>query len=170
MHSNVSTRGMAVAPHHLASQSALAVLREGGSAIEAMVAAAATIAVVYPHMNGLGGDGFWLIVPPQGDPIAIDASGAAGSRATLAAYNGLAQIPHRGPQAALTVAGTVSGWDEALKVSREMTGKALPLARLLADAIEYAQNGTPVTPSQAHATASKFDELKDIPGLRKPGW
>lgn len=50
MHSsNVSTHGMAVAPHHLASQSALAILREGGSAIEAMVAAAAAIAVVYPH-------------------------------------------------------------------------------------------------------------------------
>lgn len=80
-------------PHHLASQSALAVLREGGSAIEAMVAAAATIAVVYPHMNGLGGDGFWLIVPPEGDPIAIDASGAAGSLATPQAYAGLAQIP-----------------------------------------------------------------------------
>nr|WP_157684574.1 gamma-glutamyltransferase [Klebsiella pneumoniae] len=60
MHSsNVSTHGMAVAPHHLASQSALAILREGGSAIEAMVAAAAAIAVVYPHMNGLGGDGCW---------------------------------------------------------------------------------------------------------------
>jgi gamma-glutamyltranspeptidase/glutathione hydrolase len=44
-------------------------------------------------MNGLGGDGFWLIVPPEGDPIAIDASGAAGSRATLAAYDGLAHIP-----------------------------------------------------------------------------
>lgn len=165
MHSNVSTRGMAVAPHHLASQSALAVLREGGSAIEAMVAAAATIAVVYPHMNGLGGDGFWLIVPPQGEPIAIGASGAAGSLATLAAYDDVAQIPHRGPRAALTVAGTVSGWDEALKVSREMTGKSLPLARLLADAIEYAQHGTPVTPSQVHATASKFDELKEIPGF-----
>lgn len=69
MHSsNVSTHGMAVAPHHLASQSALAILREGGSAIEAMVAAAAAIAVVYPHMNGLGGDGFWLIVPPEETP------------------------------------------------------------------------------------------------------
>ncbi|KAE8276812.1 oxamate amidohydrolase, partial [Enterobacter sp. C6] len=136
MQSNVSTHGMAVAPHHLASQSALAVLREGGSAIEAMVAAAATIAVVYPHMNGLGGDGFWLIVPPEGEPVAIDASGVAGSRATLAAYDGLAHIPHRGPRAALTVAGTVSGWDEALKVSREMTDRALPLARLLADAID----------------------------------
>ncbi|STW08038.1 gamma-glutamyltranspeptidase [Klebsiella grimontii] len=131
MQSHVAAHGMAVAPHHLASQSALAVLREGGSAIEAMVAAAATIAVVYPHMNGLGGDGFWLIVPPEGDPIAIDASGAAGSLATPQAYAGLAQIPHRGPQAALTVAGTVSGWDEALKVSRELSGRSLPLSRLL---------------------------------------
>ncbi|MCY0774177.1 oxamate amidohydrolase [Enterobacter cloacae complex sp. 2022EL-00788] len=165
MQSNVSTRGMAVAPHHLASQSALGVLREGGSAIEAMVAAAATVAVVYPHMNGLGGDGFWLIVPPQGEPIAVDASGAAGSLATLAAYDGLPHIPHRGPRAALTVAGTVSGWDEALTISQEMTGRALPLARLLADAIDYAQNGTPVTASQAHATASKYDELHDVPGF-----
>ncbi|HHT7401516.1 TPA: oxamate amidohydrolase, partial [Raoultella ornithinolytica] len=138
MQSNVSAHGMAVAPHHLASQSAVAVLREGGSAIEAMVAAAATIAVVYPHMNGLGGDGFWLIVPPEGEPIAIDASGAAGSLASPEAYAGLAQIPHRGPQAALTVAGTVSGWDEALKISQTLTGKALPLARLLEDAIRYA--------------------------------
>lgn len=66
MQSNVSAHGMAVAPHHLASQSAVAVLREGGSAIEAMVAAAATIAVVYPHMNGLGGDGFLAYRPAGG--------------------------------------------------------------------------------------------------------
>lgn len=61
---NQSTRGrrrMAVAPHALASLSALAVLRDGGNAVEAMVAAAATIAVVYHHMNGIGGDSFWLM-------------------------------------------------------------------------------------------------------------
>lgn len=165
MQSHVAAHGMAVAPHHLASQSALAVLREGGSAIEAMVAAAATIAVVYPHMNGLGGDGFWLIVPPDGDPIAIDASGAAGSLATPQAYAGLAQIPHRGPKAALTVAGTVSGWDEALKISRDLTGKELPLTRLLEDAIGYAADGIPVTVSQASATADKLHELREQPGF-----
>ena len=49
-------QGMAVAPHSLASESALAVLREGGNALEAMISAAATIAVVYPHMNSIGGD------------------------------------------------------------------------------------------------------------------
>ena len=64
------TRGMAVAPHALAAQSALAVLREGGNAIEAMVAAASTIAVVYPHMNSIGGDGFWIISEPGREPVA----------------------------------------------------------------------------------------------------
>ncbi|WP_061324404.1 oxamate amidohydrolase [Serratia rubidaea] len=165
MQSNVATHGMAVTPHHLASQSALAVLREGGSAIEAMVAAAATVAVVYPHMNGLGGDGFWLIVPPDGEPLAIDASGAAGALAMPAAYADLTQIPHRGPRAALTVAGTVSGWDEALRVSAELCGRALPLPRLLADAIDYAETGIPVTASQAAASAAKYAELCDLPGF-----
>jgi gamma-glutamyltranspeptidase len=79
-------RGMAVAPHSLAAQSAVAVLREGGNALEAMVAAAATIAVVYPHMNSIGGDAFWLIHSPGETPRAIDACGAAGSRTTPAFY------------------------------------------------------------------------------------
>lgn len=162
INSNMAPQGMAVTPHHLASESALAVLREGGNAIEAMVAAAATIAVVYPHMNGLGGDGFWLIVPPNGDPIAIDASGAAGELATLERYSAYQQIPHRGPQAALTVAGTVGGWEEALNVARELGENTLPLRRLLADAITYATRGIPVTPSQEAATRAKSNELAEF--------
>jgi len=161
----MAPQGMAVTPHHLASESALAILREGGSAIEAMVAAAATIAVVYPHMNGLGGDGFWLIVPPEGDPIAIDASGAAGSLATTDFYRGKTTIPHRGPESALTVAGTVSGWQEALTVSQELDYAPLPLTRLLRDAIRYAAEGIPVTLSQAAATAAKAHELQHQPGF-----
>ncbi|ARJ41032.1 gamma-glutamyltransferase [Pantoea alhagi] len=163
--SNMAPQGMVVTPHHLASESALAVLREGGNAIEAMVAAAATIAVVYPHMNGLGGDGFWLIVPPQGDPIAIDASGAAGSLAHPDFYQGLPHIPHRGPKAALTVAGTVSGWSEALTLAQEYGGASLPLPRLLRDAIRYAADGIPVTASQATATHAKQQELACQPGF-----
>ncbi len=166
--SNMAPQGMAVTPHHLASESALAVLREGGNAIEAMVAAAATIAVVYPHMNGLGGDGFWLIMPPQGEPVAIDASGAAGSLAHPSFYQGMAQIPHRGPKAALTVAGTVSGWSEALAISREFGGAALPLPRLLRDAIRYAADGIPVTASQAAATEAKRHELAEQPASPRP--
>lgn len=68
-----SHRGMVTSPHHLASQAGLRVFEDGGNAIEAMVAAAATIAVVYPHMNGLGGDNVWLIASANADPIGIDA-------------------------------------------------------------------------------------------------
>ncbi len=157
---------MAVTPHHLASESAISVLRDRGNAIEAMVAAAATIAVVYPHMNGLGGDGFWLILPPNDDPIAIDACGAAGSLAHLDFYHSENAIPYRGPKAALTVAGTVSGWQEALALSdNKLGGVNLPLARLLRDAIRYATDGIPVTASQAIATAAKHHELAHQPGF-----
>ena len=115
-----STRGMAVAPHALAAQSALAVLREGGNAVEAMIAAAAAIAVVYPHMNSLGGDAFWLIHVPGQAPRAIDACGAAAAAASIDWYaeRGVStSIPFRGGVAANTVAGTVSGWNAAYEFS-----------------------------------------------------
>lgn len=162
-----ATHAIAVAPHHLASQSALAVMRDGGNAIEAMVAAAATIAVVYPHMNGIGGDSFWIIVPPGGAPIAIDACGQAALAATIEAYRSrdLAAIPVRGPLAANTVAGTIGGWNAALEVAAEL-GARLPLARLLRDAIGYAAEGVPVTVSQENATRAKLPELATQPGFQ----
>jgi gamma-glutamyltranspeptidase/glutathione hydrolase len=161
------TRGMAVAPHSLAAQSALAVLRDGGNAIEAMVAGAATIAVVYPHMNSIGGDAFWLIHTPGETPRAIDACGAAGAHATCEFYRGqgLDAIPFRGGVAANTVAGTLAGWSLALEYSRDGLGGRLPLSRLLADAIHYARHGIPVTRSQHTTTASKLDGLRAQPGF-----
>jgi gamma-glutamyltranspeptidase len=161
------TRGMAVAPHALASQSALAVLREGGNAVEAMIAAAATIAVVYPHMNSIGGDGFWLISRPGAEPVGIEACGAAALAATVDDYRarGLTTIPTRGPLAANTVAGTVSGWQLAHRWSTETLGGKLPVKRLLEDAIHYAKNGLPVTRSQAQCVASRRAELSPIPGF-----
>ena len=158
---------MAVAPHSLAAQSALAVLREGGNAVEAMVAAAATIAVVYPHMNSIGGDGFWLINVP-GEPMrAIDACGAAAAEATLDFYRerGLSSIPFRGGVAANTVAGTISGWELALQLSRERLQGRMPLSRLLADAIHYARDGITVTRSQTATTAAKLGGLRGQPGF-----
>ena len=133
---------MVVAPHHLAAQVGLDVLRDGGNAIEAMVAAASTIAVVYPHMNALGGDNFWLIDAGDGAPIGIDACGAAAARATVELYRdrGFAKIPSRGPLAANTVAGAVSGWDAALEVSARWGGR-LPLSRLLEDAARIGSLG-----------------------------
>jgi gamma-glutamyltranspeptidase len=161
------TRGMAVAPHALAAQSAVAILREGGNAVEAMLAAAASIAVVYPHMNSIGGDAFWLIHVPGESPRAIDACGAAGARASPAFYREqrLDAIPFRGGAGASTVAGTISGWSLALHYSNESLGGRLPLARLLADAIHYARHGVPVTRSQHATTSAKLDGLRGQPGF-----
>jgi len=161
-----SPRGMVTAPHHLAANSASQVLRDGGNAIEAMVAAAASIAVVYPHMNSIGGDGFWIISEPGQAPIAIDACGRAAGLASIDFYKskGLNAIPGRGPLAANTVAGAISGWQEALVHSTRMGGK-LPVARLLQDAIWYAINGAPVTQSQVNFTTKFLPELGHQPGF-----
>ncbi len=162
-----ATRGMVTAPHHLAAQAGLRVLADGGNAVEAMVAAAATVAVVYPHMNGLGGDNFWLVhVPGERLPVAIDACGAAARAARPEEYRarGHATLPTRGPEAALTVAGAVSGWQAALEVSLRLGG-VLPLSRLLEDATWYARTGIPVTASQARNTRDKLSELADAPGF-----
>ena len=161
-----SGRGMVTAPHHLASEAGLRVLREGGNAIEAAIAMAAALAIVYPHMTGIGGDGFWIIVPPGGDPIAIDACGRAARAATPDLYKnaGQSQIPTRGPLAANTVAGTVSGWREAQRLSTAFGGH-LPLGRILEDAIWYAESGFPVSASQAELTEAKLAELQTAPGF-----
>ncbi|MBA4741822.1 MAG: gamma-glutamyltransferase family protein [Azoarcus sp.] len=161
-----ATRGIAVASHSMAAQSASAVLRDGGNALEAMIAAAATIAVVYPHMNGIGGDSFWLFSEPGKAPQAIDACGAAAGGVTRDWYGaqGMTRIPMRGPLAACTVAGTISGWDLAFEASRAWGGR-LGLPRLLVDAIGYAREGIPVTSSQHASTTAKFDELHAQPGF-----
>ncbi|TFG88388.1 MAG: gamma-glutamyltransferase family protein [Hyphomicrobiales bacterium] len=162
-----SYRGMVTAPHRLAAQAGLRVLEEGGNAIEAMVAAAGTIAVAYPHMNGLGGDNFWLIHEPGGAVIGIDACGAAAAHTDIAFYRsrGMTSIPPRGPLAALTVAGAVSGWQEALRISTENWGGVLPLARLLEDATFYAGDGIAVTKTLAENLLAKLPELAATPGF-----
>ncbi|AXF07445.1 gamma-glutamyltransferase [Paraburkholderia graminis] len=167
LNSTRATRGMAVAPHALAAQSALAILRDGGNAVEAMISAAATIAVVYPHMNSIGGDGFWLISRPGAAPVAIEACGAAALAATIDEYRsrGLTAIPTRGPLAANTVAGTVSGWQLAHRWSADTLGGKMPVKRLLEDAIHYARHGVPVTRSQSQCVASRLDELRPVAGF-----
>ncbi|UOD49872.1 gamma-glutamyltransferase family protein [Orrella daihaiensis] len=167
LNSTLATRGIAVAPHSLAAQSAVDVMREGGNALEAMIAAAATIAVVYPHMNSIGGDGFWVISRPGFAPGGIDAAGKSAMTASIDWYakHGLTDhIPFRGPMAALTVAGTVSGWGKAHELAKSAGGR-LPMSRLLADAIYYAQTGIAVTPSQSQLTSKKLAELQDQPGF-----
>lgn len=166
LHTRRSYNGMVVAPHHLAAEAGARVLRDGGNAIEAMLAAASTIAVVYPHMNSLGGDNFWLIHEPGKTPVAIDACGGAAALASTDYYHsqGFDAIPGRGPHAALTVAGAVSGWQKAMQHSIACGGK-LSLDRLLEEAISHARNGVPVSATLGNNAAGKFDELKDQPGF-----
>ena len=157
---------MVSAPHHLAAEAGADILRAGGNAVEAMVAAAAAIAVVYPHMNAIGGDGFWLIAEPGKDPVGIDASGGAAGLASIDFYReqGLEQIPARGPLAALTCAGTVAGWGAALRHASTW-GKALPLEELMAAAVRHGKEGVCVTRGQEGLTREKLPELLDSPGF-----
>ncbi|MCP9320959.1 gamma-glutamyltransferase family protein [Acetobacter persici] len=170
LHTPRSTRGMVTSPHHLASQAGLDVLKEGGTALDAVIATAAALAVVYPHMTSIGGDAFWLIQWPDGRVDTIDACGAAAARADLAFYRnaGHATIPWRGGAAANTVAGTVSGWGEAHRLSgayhRQQQTQALPLERLLRDAVWYAEQGVPVTAGGAEVAAQKSAELCAVSG------
>jgi len=151
-------------PHELASRAGLSILREGGNAIEAMVAAAATIAVVAPHMNSLGGDGFWLILKPDHPPFALRACGPAALRADIPFYErkGYAHIPTLGPLAANTVAGAVSGWQQALGLSQQWGGQQ-SLARLLSDAIHHAEHGVKINGSLQRSWQLKFNDLRKQP-------
>ncbi len=157
--------GAVVAPHSLAAQAGLDILREGGNAIEATIAVAATLAVVYPHMTGIGGDGFWLLHAPGQTMQSIDACGPAGEAVNRSLYEGMDSIPWRGPLAANTVAGTVAGWGLAYEYSQQQWGGRLPFARLLDSAIRYAKEGFPVTYSQEANTRSKRAELEHQPGF-----
>lgn len=154
------SHGIVTAPHHLAAQAGCDVLKDGGTAVEACVAVAAALTVVYPHMTGIGGDGFWVIREPDGRVHGIHGCGGAAAKADLALYDGLEAVPNRGPLAANTVAGTISAWQAAL----EDESCKLPLERLLRDAIRYAEEGVAVTAGGAGIAAAKGDELRVQPG------
>ncbi|WP_421724753.1 gamma-glutamyltransferase family protein [Bauldia sp.] len=162
----VGENGMVVAPHRAAAESGAAVLRAGGNALEAMIAAAATIAVVYSHMNGIGGDVFFIVVEPGRPPRAVSACGRAGARSTIARYHerGYDTLPARGVDAMVTVPGAVSGWQQAIDIAGSLGGR-LPRRDLLADAIAYAKDGSAVTRSQAAAIAEDREGLTQAPGF-----
>ncbi|MPY71170.1 MAG: gamma-glutamyltransferase, partial [Alphaproteobacteria bacterium] len=166
--------GLVTAPYGPAAAAGRDVLAAGGNAIEAMIAAAAAIAVVYPHMNGVGGDGFWLIhVPGRDEPVAVQACGPAGAKATPELYreNGMGNVPARGPLAANTVPGAVAGWQEALALAADCGG-TMPLARLLEPAIALAADGVATSGSHADNATACAGELAGLPGfaaLHLPG-
>ena len=148
------------APHHGAADIGLSVLRDGGSVVDATIAAAAAIAVLYPHMNSLGGDGFWLIQRPGEEPRAIDACGDAAALATPEWYRerGYEEIPSRGALSALTMGGTIAGWQKARSMVSE-SDRLLPYRELLAPAAALARDGVEVTASLESASRKVWPVL-----------
>jgi gamma-glutamyltranspeptidase len=152
-------RGVVATPHYLASSAGVNVLQRGGSSVDAAIAANAVLCVAYPHMAGLGGDGFWLIAEPAGKVHGINASGPAARAATLDYYRPHAvdnEIPARGPLSVLTVPGAIDGW----RLAHERFGR-LAWSDLFEAAITYARDGVPVSRSL------KDWLVQDVPILTK---
>lgn len=174
----VSINGTVTTPHYLASEAGLAVLKKGGNAVDAAIAAASTLAVVYPQMNTIGGDNFWLIYNAKTKEVrALNASGRSGEKVNIALYKnkGYEKIPARGYLAANTVPGIVSGWDAAYKYSSaNMSNKGLPWKQLFDSAIFYAGTGFPVSTSlerwgqiNTDPNDSEFRNMQRFEGFRK---
>ena len=155
--------GMIASVNPLASAAGLRVLRAGGNAVDAAVAAGAVLTVVEPWSGQLGGDAFLLVASGERHTVtAINGSGAAPLAANLERYLAIGRIPESGWLAA-TVPGLVDAWRVALENHGTMS-----LAALLEDAIHYADRGFPLTARQARSNqqmaeaASPFQETRAI--------
>jgi gamma-glutamyltranspeptidase / glutathione hydrolase len=154
------THGVVAAPHHLASEAGAEVLRAGGNAVDAAVAADAVLCVVYPHMTSVGGDLFALVWPAGADrPVGLAGAGRSGSLATIdeVRSRGHRTMPERGPLT-VTVPGTVEAWGRLV----ERYGR-LGLAPLTARAAALARDGWQVTPGLAAQLSACAAWLLDDP-------
>ena len=147
--------GMVATGQPLAAQAGLAILRQGGNAIDAAIATAAALTVVEPTANGIGGDAFALVWT-GGKLHGLNASGPAPAAIAVAALNraGVTEIPKFG-FIPVTVPGAPSAWAEL----SARFGK-LPLTQVLAPAIEYAQRGYPVSPTLGRFWKRAFEIFK----------
>jgi oxamate amidohydrolase len=153
----VGTKSMIVSPHYLASSAGNSILEKGGNAFDAAVAVSACLAVVYPHMTGLGGDSFWLMYHAKENKLdAYNGSGRSGANITRANFSGEDAIPFRGIRSILTVPGMVDSWAAVLERYGTMT-----LSEVLAPAIHYAEFGFPASNDQIKNTFKNMDILQE---------
>ncbi len=155
-----SQRGMVASPHALATAAGVDVLRRGGNAVDAAIAANAVLAVVYPASNGIGGDALWLVYEPRTNrAIAYNGSGSAASAldADDVRQRGYATMPERG---ALTVTtpGCVRSWEDLCAAHGTRS-----LDDLLAPAETYARDGFVVTDVVAKSFADNASLLQRDP-------
>jgi gamma-glutamyltranspeptidase/glutathione hydrolase len=147
--------GMAATSHPLATATAIKVLRDGGNAVDAAIAASATLAVVEPHMTGIGGDCFVVVAESNGSVHGLNGSGRASAEASAEWHRerGVAEMPETGPHA-VTVPGAVKAWETLL----EKFGTR-QFDTLFADAIRYAEDGFAVHQRVAWDWAKYANEL-----------
>ena len=150
--------GAVSSDHPLATAAGYAVLKNGGNAVDAVVTMAGVLAVVRPHMNGVGGDAFGIFYDGEtGDVVGMNGSGRAGALATPSFFEqaGRESIPGSGPLS-VSVPGAVAAWDDAL--ARFGT---ISLAEALASGIGYARDGFPVSSRLASDIAGASGRLNE---------
>ena len=158
----LATHGMAATSQPLATQVAVTVMREGGSAVDAAIAANAALALMEPTGAGIGGDLFAIVWDPKaGRLVGFNGSGRSPQGLTLAwlREHGITHVPAKGPLP-VSVPGAVDAWAEL----HARFGKR-PLADDLAPAIRYAREGFPVTEVIAAHWARSVAALLDVPGF-----
>jgi gamma-glutamyltranspeptidase/glutathione hydrolase len=156
--------GMACTSHPLVTQIALDILKAGGSAVDAAIAADAALGLMEPTGAGMGGDLYALVWDAKAKKLfGLNASGRSPRSLTLEHFKtlGLKHIPPTGPLP-VSVPGAVDGWFE-------LHGKfgRLPMKALLAPAIRYADEGFPVSELVAYYMDKSMGSLGKYPGFRE---
>jgi gamma-glutamyltranspeptidase/glutathione hydrolase len=154
--------GMVCAAQPLAVQAGIEMLKQGGSAVDAAIAVNACLGLMEPTANGLGGDLFAIVWDPKlGKPVGLNASGRAPLALNVEKVkpDSDGTIPLYSPYS-WTVPGTCDGWFEL----HQRYGK-LPMSKVLAPAIRYAEEGFPLSPVIAGDWARGAARMKDMPGF-----
>lgn len=162
---------MVASADQLATQAGLAAFALGGNAVDAAIATNAAIAVVGPHLCGMGGDLFALVATPDGQVHCLNSSGRAGSGASAEVLRaeGHRTMPFRHDIRTVTVPGCVDGW-----VALHQRFGTLPMETLLSSAVSLAEHGFPASPllvgSASQLDAAAQEQLQELSGqARRPG-
>jgi len=160
----LARNGMAATSQPLATQVALDILKKGGTAMDAAIAANAMLGLVEPASCGIGGDIFAIVWSAKDQKLyGLNGSGRAPQSLSIDYFmdKGMKYVPLYGPLP-VSVPGCVDGWFEL----HQKFGK-LPMMEILAPAITYGREGFPVSEVIAYEMASSYDGLKDQPGFAK---